>query len=82
MSLLTLYAKKTPTKDTLTTTTLGWKGKLDTTLFSDPACKVAKMVIPWHYSATPRRNQKTVMYNCWRWNLVWVNSATRMRSKK
>ena len=26
----------------------------------------------WHQSLRPRRSQRTLMFNCWRWEAVWL----------
>lgn len=71
MNLLTLYAKKEPTTDSVSVA-FGLKKKLDTVIYKDRACTETYARWPWHYSSCPRRGQKRVTLNCWRWNLEWV----------
>lgn len=72
MSLLTLYAKKEPTRDPIDIK-LGFAKRHDTVLYRDPACTTLAARWPWHMSNCPRRSSKIVMLNCWRWKLSWVN---------
>ena len=67
--MLTLYARKEPTTDRFS---IEHKlPRLDTVLYRDPACTQAAVRWPWHYSNCPRRGQKQVMLDCYRWNLEW-----------
>jgi hypothetical protein len=70
--LLSLFAKKEPTKDA-TTLELGWTGKSDVVLYRDSECTQMACRWPWFLSNKPRRGQKRVMFNCYQWNLVWAD---------
>lgn len=71
MALLTLFAKKEITSDTVSLQH-GLGNKLDTVLYRDPECTQVAARWPWHHSDCPRRGQKRVMFNCNRWNLAWL----------
>jgi hypothetical protein len=75
MELLTLYARKAPTTDSVAIQ-YGLKGKKDTVLYRDRECTKPAARWPWHYSNCPRRGQRTVMFNCWRWKLEWLEGTT------
>lgn len=70
--LINLYARKEPTKDSASIF-LGLGQKKDTVLYRDPECTIVAARWPWHYSNCPRRGQKRVTLNCFRWNLVWTD---------
>lgn len=72
MALLTLFAKKEPTSDSVSIQH-GLGNKQDTVLYRDKECTQVAARWPWHYSSCPRRNHKSVMFNCYRWNLAWCN---------
>jgi hypothetical protein len=72
MSLLPLFAIKQNTTDTIAIQH-GLGQKQDTALYRDRACTQLAARWPWHYSNCPRRGQKRVMFNCYRWDLVWLN---------
>ncbi|MFM2408552.1 MAG: hypothetical protein RL358_1294 [Pseudomonadota bacterium] len=70
--LLSLYARKEPTTDSVSIM-FGFKKKLDVVLYKDRECTKPEARWRWDLSNCPRHGQKTAMYNCCRWNLVWVN---------
>jgi len=74
MELLKVYAKKVPTTDDviLKYDPKQAKTKKDTVIFHDkgmcrPFCRIT-----W-WSKQPTRAQKTIILNCFRWQLVWIN---------
>lgn len=69
---LTLFAKKQPTTDSVSQQ-LGLAEKQDTVIYRDRNCTKVAARWPWYLSNCPRRSQKTVMLNCYRWNLAWCN---------
>lgn len=70
--LLTLYARREPTVDVVSIQH-GLAHKQDVVLYRDKECKQPKGRMCWHYSGLPRRNSRSVMLNCFRWNLQWVH---------
>lgn len=72
MNLLTLFARKEPTTDPVSIQ-YGQGHKLDTVLYRDASCTILAARWPWYASNCPRRNQKRVTFNCFRWNLSWCN---------
>lgn len=72
MNLLTLYARKEPTQDTVSILH-GIANRKDTVLYRDAACTDRAAVFGWFLSSCPRRGQKFVTFNCWRWKLQWVS---------
>jgi len=69
--MLTLYARKEPTVDTVSRS-LGQTRKQDVVIYRDKACTERVARWPWFFSGRPRRNSKTVVVNCWRFALEWV----------
>lgn len=72
MKLITLFAKKEPTADSVSIQH-GLEKKLDTVIYRDQECTQVIARWPWHYSNCPRRNQKRVTLDCYNWNLSWLN---------
>lgn len=64
-ALLPLFARKEATTDALR------PSRQDVVLYHDKACTQLAARWPWHYSNKPTRRNKTVMFNCWKWMLVW-----------
>lgn len=71
MSLLTLFARKEPTRDAVSIAH-GPANRMDTVLYRDALCTERVAVFGWFLSSCPRRGQKEVIFNCWRWKLEWV----------
>jgi hypothetical protein len=70
--MLTVYARKEPTRDTLA---IQHKlDKKDVVFYRDEACTDRFCHWSWHLSP-PRRNRKTVTLNCYRWAVKWVADA-------
>ena len=69
--LITLYARKEATTDTVALTH-GQSHRKDTVLYEDAACTKPKARFTWFSSNSPRRGQSRVTVNCWPWNLQWV----------
>lgn len=72
--LLTLYARKEPTRDQLVEAD---KGKKDTVVYRDRECTEPMGRWPWHYSNCPKCGQAEVTLNCSRWQLEWVDPAPK-----
>ena len=66
MSLITLFAKKSPS------TEVGAGNRNDTLIFKDKECTQLFARWPWHQSGCPRKNSTRVTLNCFQWNLEWV----------
>lgn len=72
MELLSLYARKEPTVDTVAIQH-GLAKKQDTVLYRDKDCTQRAARVPWHFSNCPRRSQKRITLNCWPFQLIWLN---------
>ena len=70
--MITLFARKEPTVDK-DSVVRGEGGKKDTVIYRDKECTQLVARWPWYYSNCPRRNQRVVTINCYRWSLSWVN---------
>ena len=74
-----LYAKYVPTTDS---TLLNWHKKepfklrepyhCDVRVSKDKEGKDIVFCIPWHRDSKPTRRNKYIMYNCFKYRLVWV----------
>lgn len=71
MSLLPLFARKEPTKDSIAIAH-GLSDRKDTVLYRDKSCTKQVARWPWHFSNCPQPRHKRVTLNCCRWDLVWV----------
>lgn len=69
--LLTLYARREPTTDSVVLS-LGLKNRFDVALYRDVACTQLAARYRCDMSSKPTKRQNTVMLNCWRWRLQWV----------
>jgi hypothetical protein len=70
MNLLTLYLEKVPTNDPLLS---GSKmQKFDVVAYRDQEKTEVACRWPWYYSNKPTKRNKTVMMNCYRWNIEWI----------
>lgn len=71
-TLLTLYARKEPSRDPLSR-----QHNLDTQdviFYKDAACTQFYARWTWDRSP-PRRNSKKVILNCWTWALKWLTDS-------
>jgi hypothetical protein len=67
---LTLYLEKVPTNDHFVR---GLNEKLlDVVAYSDKGKGKIIGRWPWYYSNKPTKQNKTVMLNCYRWNIEWL----------
>lgn len=71
MPLITVYARREPTRDSLSRS-LGLGHKLDIAIYRDRACTVLFACFPWYYRRKPCARSKSVVLNCYRWALEWV----------
>lgn len=72
MTLLALYARKEPTTDPIALAH-GLEAKKDVVLYRDLAGTQFVARWSWYLSRRPRRGQKRVTLNCWRWELLWCD---------
>lgn len=73
MEMLKLFVKKVPTTDSVSIH-LGQSHKLDVVAYREQGCTGDPLGRwPWHLSTCPRRNQRTAMLNCYRWELHWID---------
>ncbi len=72
MKTFSVYYKKVPTNDDLVRTFPELKSKMDIAVYRDANCKTEWVRFPWHYSNKPKWNSKTVMINCFKWQVIWV----------
>ncbi|WP_347990079.1 hypothetical protein [Methylomonas sp. AM2-LC] len=70
MTLITLFAKKEPTTDSVSIKH-GLKHKMDTVFYRNAACTNVVARWSWDVSGCPRRGQKLVTLNCIKWSLSW-----------
>lgn len=71
--LHTLYLRHEPTTDEVWPQYGDGQTKYDVRAYYDRRCTRLAGIFPWHYtSSKPRRKQKTMMLNCWRWRVVWL----------
>lgn len=75
IQLLTLYARKEPTRDSVSIAH-GLGSRKDTVLYRDALCTQRAAVFGWFQSSCPRRWQKFVTFNCCHWRLQWVAATT------
>lgn len=76
-TLLTLYARKEPTRDELSKR---FKlDKQDVVFYKDEAC--TQFVGRWTWDRSPpRRNRTTVVLNCFKWALKWLPDSPKATS--
>lgn len=67
--LITLYARKEPTLDQVAKQ-FGLR-KFDVVFYKDRACTERYATWSWHYNP-PRKSAKTIVLNCWRWAVTWL----------
>ncbi len=66
--MMTLYARREPTTDSLC------PSKKDVCLYRDAEGTQRVARHPWHYSSTPDRRYKWIMHNCSRYRLLWLDN--------
>ena len=69
--LITLYARHEPTNDPVALL-YGLGHEKDVVIYEDAECTRRKARFAWHQSCRPRRGQRRVTINCYRWVLEWV----------
>lgn len=74
--LITVYARKEPTTDSVSIAH-GQGDRLDTVIYQDRTCTQRKARFGWFQSSNPRRGQKTVTINRWRWAVEWLPDRTQ-----
>jgi hypothetical protein len=73
-NLLTLFARKEPTRDELASIYMDAKTlatKKDVVFYKDKDCRNIVCAWPWHNNP-PRKNAKQVTINCYNWRLKWL----------
>lgn len=76
-----IYLKRVPTNDRATADMRkamkleGPSKKQDVAAFSDPEGKNEIARWCWAYSNKPKRNHKTTMLNCVRYNITWIKET-------
>lgn len=77
MNLSTLFARKEPTTDKVLRVVSPAAKKMDTVLYRDLEGISIAARIPWHFkSTTPKRGQRTIVFNCARFRLAWLPPRT------
>lgn len=71
MHRLTLYARREPTTDPVSVA-CGCGHRKDVVLYKDANCTTPAVRYRWDLSNTPRKRNKTVMHNCFRFRLQWI----------
>jgi len=71
MSRLTLYLRREPTTDPVFLR-YGKGRKWDVCYYGDAAATKFKARCNWYYRSKPKRNHKTTMLDCYRWDVVWL----------
>ena len=71
--MLTIYARKEPTNDRQYFSSLGIKNTTveDVCFYYDESATMFAGRRMWHY-APIRKDKKTIMLNCMKYNLVWL----------
>lgn len=72
--LLTVYLRHERTVDSLLPEHL--KGQMryhDVVVYADKTCSTFLGRFPWDISSKPRKSAQTVMLNCYRWRVEWVD---------
>lgn len=72
MSLLKMFVRREPTVDSVALAN-GVRNKKDTVFYRDAKCTEVVARMPWYQSGHPRKNSRTVMLNCFRWQLQWAH---------
>jgi len=73
MTLITVYAKREPTTDSVLKMYGGKSnGVYDVVVYKDKQCSNVFARIPWHYTSKPTRRNKYITLNCYKWRLEWV----------
>lgn len=71
MDYLTKYARKEPATDALLKK-VPFK-RINVQIYNDKECKKPYARFMW-YQKKPKFRARTIVINCFRWALVWVNS--------
>ena len=74
--LLPLYLRREPTDDRYRP-----PGKLDVVLYRDEACTDRAGRWPWFDNSRPTRRNRSIMFNCWRWRIVWMPDLSSQTAK-
>ena len=64
MSLITLYARKTPALDQ--------PRRFNVLISKDRESRDVVCIFQWWMKSKPRAGQKKVTINCWPWALQWI----------
>jgi hypothetical protein len=75
--MFTLYARREPSTDDVLARYAPKARKTDVVLYTDAACTEPKARFRWDYA--PTRRKRTIIFNCWRWRLEWVDQPLQKR---
>jgi hypothetical protein len=70
--LLPLYLRKEPTRDTVLKNYAPDAERFDVVAYKDEDCTQRAGHWSWWSSQKPTRSYKTVTYNCFKWQAVWL----------
>lgn len=71
--MLTLYARKEPTQDSVLHQYAPGVQRFDVVFYKDRSGSDRYATWEW-FKTPPRLGQRTVTLNCYRWNVVWLDS--------
>ena len=71
-SLLTLYARREPSADSVLLKYAPNAKRFDVVLYTDHKATQPKARFMWFSADNLRSSRKTVMLNCYRWRMVWL----------
>ena len=72
MKLITLYARREPTTDSVLLKYAPQVRKLDVVIYNDENGTTPKARFSWWHSGKPHKGSKVITLNCWRWALKWL----------
>jgi hypothetical protein len=70
--LITVYARREPTRDTVARKQAPKNRWLDVVIYRDLACTQLVGVFPWWATKRPTRASRRIMLNCYWWALNWL----------
>ena len=77
--MLTLFLRREPTEDWVWHKYGDGSVRWDVVGYRDAQAERVAFRCPWHSASRPRKGQKTVMFNCYRWNAVWLQDQQPRR---
>ena len=79
-SLLTLYARREPTTDSVLLKYAPEAKRFDVVFYMDRNAIMPKARFMWFSAENLRPTRKTVMLNCYLWRIVWLPKAQAVQS--